>query len=469
MVFATQNATIWSYVKQHKVFLGVLFIISLAIRLAFYYTYFCHGTYAWIPFDTREYFDVASQILHGHGISVASLEPNFYRLPGYPLFVALCQWLCGESLTWVAIIHIVLASLIPVLIFSLSLALFTYNVKIAKIASGIACMHMGFVIYANMFATESLCILFLLAFFILLLPMLSWGTVQTGVTVSYTRMFLAGVFLGGASLFRAIGHYVVVIAVVLLLFSLPSWRKRVVACGTCLLGWLCVVGPWLLRNFLLTGYLFFHTLPGTHFLHYWATPVCARVEHKTFTQAYDGLLEQKRQEITRRALAQGHALNAYEQSCVGEAVAFNYLRQHPVQALNHGLVQLIKTCIEPVGIHFIIVGAADDFYQKYASGSATEKLQVLLFPHVQPSILRWFIYIELVSILLMLMGWVLLFVGSLCSARMRYALWRMIPFIILLIGVTVAFGSSRLRLPIEPLLIIGATAGWVWLGKGCLD
>ena len=469
MTSATSSATVWFYVKQHKVFLGLLFVFSLAIRLAFYGAFFCHGTYAWIPFDTHEYFNVARQILQGHGISVAPSQPNFYRLPGYPLFVALCQFLFGESLTGVALIHILLASFIPVLVFCLSLALFAHKVNVAKVAAGIACLHMGFIIYADMFATESLCILFLLAFFILFFPALVWEKAQSSFSVAYTRLFAAGMCLGGASLFRAIGHYVIAIAVLLLLTTLLPWRNKLMASGVCFVGWCCVVGPWLLRNFLLTGYLFFHTLPGMHFLHYWATPVCARVEHKTFTQAYDDLLEQKRQTISRQALLQGHALNAYEESCIGEHVAFAYLKQYPIPAFNHGMVQLIKTCVEPVSIHFIIVDAADDFYQKYATGGAAEKLQVLLFPHFQYRLLRWCIYTELVLIILMLLGWLFLLIGAWRNLWLRYALLRMMPFIMLLIGVTVAFGSSRLRLPVEPLLIIGATAGWAWLCKGRFD
>jgi hypothetical protein len=469
MTPAVSNATIWSYVKQHKVFLGVLFIISSAIRLLFYHAFFRHGTNAWIPFDTREYFNVASNILQGYGISVAPFEPNFYRLPGYPLFVALCQWLSGGSLTWVAIIHILLASFIPALVFCLSLALFPRKVTVAKIAAVLACAHMGFIIYANMFATESLCILFLLLFFILLFPMLALGSAQATAPFTLTRMVAAGLCLGGASLFRAIGHYLIAITIILLLISSLPWRKKLLASVTCFIGWCCVVGIWLVRNFLLTGYLFFHTLPGAHFLHYWATPVCARVEHKTFKQAYESLLEQKQQEIAHQSLLQGHALNAYEQSCVGEQLAFVYLKQHPIPAFNHAMVQVVKTCLEPVSIHFIIVDATDDFYQKYATGSAAEKLQVLLFPHLQHRILRWCIYLELVFIILVLMGWLLLLLGSLRSLRIRYAMLRMLPFIILLIGITVAFGSARLRLPAEPLLIIGATAGWAWLCKERFD
>jgi ABC-type glycerol-3-phosphate transport system permease component len=37
------------------------------------------------------------------------------------------------------------------------------------------------------------------------------------------------------------------------------------------------------------------------------------------------------------------------------------------------------------------------------------------------------------------------------------------PFIVMLVGITLAYGCARLRFPVEPFLLIMASYGWVTL------
>ena len=60
--------------------------------------------------------------------------------------------------------------------------------------------------------------------------------------------------------------------------------------------------PWILRNFLLTGFLFFHTLPGIHFLIYTAAYIKSDVEGIEYFDAKVSLLRKWDAEIKKNGL-----------------------------------------------------------------------------------------------------------------------------------------------------------------------
>ena len=88
-------------------------------------------------------------------------------------------------------------------------------------------------------------------------------------------------------------------------FYNTTWMHKVKKGSLLFFGWLLVITPLLIRNFVLTGYIFFHTLPGAHFLFFGAIPIDMQVNNhnfhqsyaKVFTKEWQGRVEQKEKRI----------------------------------------------------------------------------------------------------------------------------------------------------------------------------
>ena len=86
--------------------------------------------------------------------------------------------------------------------------------------------------------------------------------------------------------------------------------------------------------------------------------------------------------------------------------------------------------------------------------------------------LVWLVYAELLYVVWLAIGFLLFLVGAYSFALSdclwqslranEYALLLLLPFIILFVVITFAYGCARLRFAIEPLLMLLAAHGWLW-------
>jgi len=84
--------------QQEKRFLIVLFACSLLIRL-FFFKIFLADNPCMLTFDSGHYHSIAQQIMEGNGIAAADGQPQFYRLPGYPVVLALGYTVFNGNIT----------------------------------------------------------------------------------------------------------------------------------------------------------------------------------------------------------------------------------------------------------------------------------------------------------------------------------------------------------------------------------
>jgi len=483
-------------------FLVIISIASCIIRLLFFFTFTQYNDNAWMLFDSEQYLSIARNILNHNGYCITQGTPTFYRLPGYPFFLASGFALFSHSLWATLLFQLFLTCCIPVGIFLLACVLYPYSIIVAKHAAIIAAVHTGFIIYAGMIASESLCLVFLLLFFILFFYASRAHTEPVEVRI----LFFSGIFLGFASLMRPLGHYLLVLALVYLFFtdycrSYPfdfarksslhsgrtasshicykllntvrperneSFRTNVVervrtALKNCIflsLGWLIPLSPWLIRNFLFTGALFFHTLPGLHFLQFTASPVLATVNTTSYTQARKQLLDEWENRIRKKELETKKTLNEYEKCRLAEDIACSYAKQYPVQTVVHSGIQILKTCMALYSAQIILSDNKEwpDYYSK--DQSAWSKIRRYFVPQVKTKWLIPCIYWEILLFLVIIMGCLFCFVSAGWQKNVLYMLGRTVPFASLLIFLTIAYGCARLRFPAEPFLIIWSSVGW---------
>jgi hypothetical protein len=442
----------WSVVKKEKYFLILLFLASLAVRMIFFSAYTRYHIAENLVFDAEQYHNVAVQIAHGNGITTKEGTPNFYRLPGYPLFLGACYAMNNDNVEKTLWAQVFLASIIPLLIWVLGMIMFPSMPLVARAASLLSVFHLGLVIYAGMLLSESFFLIFFLMFLILFFAALLGNHQSTGLMVS------AGLLLGGASLVRAIGPSTIAISFILIVIFYSTWHMRVRMMMVLGGSWLLIVGVWLVRNFLLTGALFFHTLPGLHFLQYSAVYVVMDHEELDYFQAKKKVLAAWDRVVDDQEHASGKKLSEYERYACAERLAFRILAQHPRTALKHAVTHILRTC-GTLNSTLLLYVPRGTVYGKDAS--LWFKIKLYLTPRVLESWLIPIIYWELLLSLFIVLGMMLLLIRACWNHFARRILLLIVPFIVLFACITLAYGCARLRLPVEPLMLLGAVYGWM--------
>ena len=427
-------------VHDNFFFLLMITIASCIIRVLFFLAFTQHNDNAWLFIDSQQYLLIAKNILAHKGYCLHSSVPTYYRLPGYPLFLVAGFTLFSNSLFATLLLQVFLASFIPVGIFLLSCVLFPQTMAYARCAALVATVYAGFIIYAGIIDTESLCLLFLLLFFILFFYALDHVN-------RVKLLFLSGIFLGLASLVRPIGHYILVLALIYVVVGQTALKSSL----SLFIGWLIPVSPWLIRNFLLTGALFFHSLPGVHFLQFTAAPVVASVSSVSYVQARAQLFNE---------LESKKVVNDYQKCRKAEQLACDYVRKYPKQALIHSSIQIFKTCAGLYATQIILTDTHEwpDYFRK--PQSLWSKIKRYFVPQVKTKWLIPFIYWEILLYPVILLGCLFCFVSAGWQKNVLYMLGRTVPFASLLIVLTVAYGCARLRFSAEPFLIIWSSVGW---------
>jgi len=477
---------------KHTKFLLFLFLFSLCIRALFFALYLREDDRCIIGFDGEQYQNIAENIVEGNGIAQAPGEPNFYRLPGYPLFLASCYKILGinivtqklvtqklvpqantqtshhavtrrpglckiaENVLW---LQLILASFIPLLVFWLSLVLLPSFIILAKIAGLWAAVHVGFVLYAGMLASESLFLLLFLLFLCLFFSHYRLWLEQPK-KFSWADWVSIGVALGLASLVRAVGHYVIILLMLMVLVTGFTQKEKIKAIVSLFFGWLSVIGWWLLRNYLLAGFLFFHTLPGLHFLQYPAVHAIMGYPNfgdslyfetkKQVLAEWDKLIKQQEQKENR-------ILNEYERYAIAERLAGKHILQRPIIAFKNACVQMAKTCCTLYSSLLLYVPAGT-VYEK--GTSLWFKIKLYLFPKTHEPWVVWVVYWEVLYFLFMLVGLIIFFVGLPWEKTYCIIALKIFPIMGLFIFITLGYGCARLRLPIEPFLMILSLLGW---------
>lgn len=503
--------------KRDQFFLGILFVLSLVIRVGVYHWYLSRDNRFW-QVDSQTYHLVAQGIAQDKGISQPNGTPNFYRLPGYPVFLAFFYKIWGDDPYYVLWVQIFLAALIPLLIFLLALALFPRRRLLVYCAGLYSCFHIGLVLYSGFFMTESMFLLLLLLFFIFFLPHVHWwfcrdtqlqrlqegcsccpnafaylpedstdvpsftffyeqmqeaGHEQTcqvpSVDMNSKYMFLSGILLGLASLVRPVGHYLVVLSLLLLLFSYGPWRSKCKYMAIFFISWLVPVLPWLIRNYLLLGSVFFHTLPGGHFLYLSASRVVMQAQECSYIQARLALNREVTALIKQEEKQRGQPLNEIERCYAHEKIARHYFMRYPGITIKLWLTDMFRTCFSLYSAELLYLENDRPEFDYFSSKRTLWSLfQRYLIPKTNNLLLKIIIYAEMAMFLLMLLGFllslILLSLNMFGKAPAWYdicTLSKILPFMALFVVIALAGGYARMRLGVEPFLIIFGWYGWL--------
>lgn len=415
-----------------------------------------YGEGSWFVFDSQQYHELAINIVRGLGIVDGTGALKFYRLPGYPLWLSFWYWITKVNVTVTLLAQVVVTSMIPALMVVLA-SQFILQKKLVGLVGVFSVFHLGFVLYSGMVATEGLFLVLLLLFYISFFRLCGFKAHCSQHQGDYALS--SGLLLGVLSMIRPIGHYLIIVSLGMVLFLTPySWWQKIKISSVFSLSWLIVVGGWLLRNWMLTGALFFHTLPGLHFLQYSAANTYMATHKTTYLNAREALLDQRDDLIKKEEQKNNKGLSEYERCCIGEKLAAKHIKVNIPAFVNYSLVQLTKTMCALHSTHLLFIEQGWVTYDESTSFWDKAKRYLL------PTGCRWFvvpfIYLDIATTLFFLLSFILFLLRCLYIQSYRQLGYQFLPFMGLFVFLTIAYGCARLRMPIEPLLIIIAVFVW---------
>lgn len=444
--------------------LMALFSGAFFIRAIVFYYSIAPNNYYHQP-DSYDYHVGAICIASGNGMFRPDIkQPIFWRTPGYSYFLHFFYKAFGindarfegntsaqKAALWV---QIILNSFLPLIIFALAYLL-TQSYCIAWITSIISIVHTGFILASMYVLSEGPSILFfylfLIAFFNLILKN----------KTSWRYLLLAVSTLSLYTWMRPMGLWIGIISMLLItLFSALPFKKRLLIAGVFGILFGGSLAPWYIRNYRYTHEYFFNPTLGPYLNCFSVPKILRRVYNLPLEQACKVAQHNAAYEVRKRQNAIGsQGLFVSQEAC--KKYAYPVIAAHPGYFIYDWITECIKTTFDLY--NYQLVALANNTYswdplEEYLP----EKWALTLYKGTLPIAIRTLGWIELIF---MLMLWIGLLKGI--GQHILYPLYKRqklspqmriwITAALLsgaTIGMTGGFGYARLRLPIEPLLII---------------
>jgi hypothetical protein len=458
----------------------LLFGCAFFIRAAIFIWFIQPGQYYQQP-DSIDYHNCALSMALGTGMHRPdTLEPIFWRTPGYPLYLAIFyNWFgiryvdfpnntyAQHTAIWG---QIFLSSFIPCIILLLALVI-TNSFPLALIASWITVFHSGFVLASNYILTEGIALIFFYLFLLFLCKLL----ILHKEKISFFWLVSCALMLGVYTWIRPMGECVAIIAaLILILFMQTSFKKRMYNGLLFFLIFFATISPWYIRNFNLTGELFFCPTIGTYFNCFCVPKILRRTLKFPIEDCLKIAQQSAAKEAYKKKLAL-HGTGKFVSPAICKKVSLPIVMQYPWFFFIDWTKEVIKTTFDLYASQLVSIANGTFFYDPIEEFLG-EKIKACLYTQPMPFAMRLPCWIELFYAILL---WIGLFYGfwifvikkiihlknSNAESKQNLALWiACILICIAVIAPTGGFGYARLRLPIEPILIILSLASWFRLG-----
>ena len=202
-------------------------------------------------------------------------RPIFWRTPGYPLFLSWFYKSYGLysakftpnrpaqlAALW---LQIIASSLLPVFIFFL-IYLLVGTLPIAWLTAWISVFHIGTVLASGHLLTEALALVFFVPYLIFFYKSFRMWNEGKPITSSWAlSIILAALSLGIMAWIRPMGEFIAILsALFILALDNASWTIKFKKVGLFLFVFFAVTGGWYLRNYQLTGKIFFCPMFGPY-------------------------------------------------------------------------------------------------------------------------------------------------------------------------------------------------------------
>lgn len=431
--------------------------------------------------DSMDYHNCALGLLLKNGLVRADTgHPIFWRTPGYPIYLAQCYTYAG--ITHAAFEHnkagqslaiwgqIVLSSFIPLILLYLALAL-TQSIPIAWATAFIATVHLGMVLASTYLLTEGLGLIFFYLFLLFL-----YRSISQESHYQKRWFFLvtaAALCLGIFAWIRPMGEFVAVLSVLtFFIFSSCSMGLRLKKSALFMLIFFTCTGSWYIRNYHLTGKVFFCPMFGPYLNSFTGPKVLRSISGKSLEDCIRLLYNLgHKEELKELERLKGTNYVVARETVVGK-YAWQLIYDYPLLTAYEWIKEVIKTSFDLYACQ-LTAFASNTFTWDPLEEFLLEKTANCLYKQPIPLAMRIISILELISIILVWIGIIgstwLYGISSLFTKKSPSEVTQYQPKLLLaalcmsaaVVGMTGGFGYARLRLPIEPLLIIISLTFWL--------
>lgn len=471
--------------KINKKNIFILFAAAIAIRLIVFFTFIQKNEYYKQP-DSNDYNCAALTVGYGYGMVRPDCgRPTFWRTPGYALFLApFYRAFNAKSFafsdnwkpqTAAILLQIILGALITLLIFLLAMLL-TNSLCISWATAIISALHPGFVLSDLYILTETLSIIFLIPFFIFFFKSFYLKDENSFTKKNWLKnIIFSAIFLGIFTWVRPMGQFVsVVSAMLILIFDSSTFKIKLKKILIFLLIFFSIISPWYIRNYNITGKIFFCPMIGLYLNTFNAPKIIRATEGLPLMDSINKLYARANNLALQEYLqAKANGLDIATEIIHGK-VAIPVIMAHPFLFIKDWTKEVAKTTFDLYSYQLVTM-ARGTFYADPIEEFLTEKWQECLYKQKVPLLTRIIIYLEILFEILkwlgLIFGFFLFWIYPIIKRfkvsdyiKQTGLLWlKVSPFILAFVGMTGGFGYARLRLPIESLMIILSLTFWCWL------
>ncbi len=246
----------------------ILTVLSVAIRIILFYAM---GPEQHHQHDTPSYFAPAQSLIENFTFVGSEGPQDIFRTPGYPVFIAILQFLTGSVYS-----VIVAQNILGLLMAYMAWRYFRRDSETAGyIAFGLVAFNFLLMFFANTFLTEVPASFLTLCTFFLLLK----GSRDEQTALKYAAA--AAIMAGITSIVRPIAIYLCLPAVIFILLCYPDWKKKVVISVVFIAVFSIIPLSWSAQNYQRTGQFAFSSIEKNFFLSYMATEVLSAEEGRS--------------------------------------------------------------------------------------------------------------------------------------------------------------------------------------------
>ncbi len=186
----------------------------------------------------------ARMIADGYGFSNLDGSPTAYVAPGYSFAISIIYSLFGVSIDYIRVLHSFLDSITAILVFYISYNFFQAK-RVAYLSSFFYILFPPFIYQSGLLITETLFTFFLILYFFITFLILQENK------KNFLLFFVCGAVLGLASMVRPNAIILISVFFIPLVFKNIGYIVSLRQLFFSILGLSIIVGPWILRNYLL--------------------------------------------------------------------------------------------------------------------------------------------------------------------------------------------------------------------------
>lgn len=260
------NSRVFHLSRREVRWLVLILLTSLGLRLGnFLIIHSVDPNQTLLP-DSFEYENTALALLKTGRFAVSPEQlhlPQTIRTPGYPAFIAAIYLLFGERRIAVIVLQILISVGTIALTYVIGRRL--WKSSIAVVAAFLLSIDFSSFVYSQLLLTETV--------FTFLITLAGWAGVRV---IMDARKWRWALLLGGslalATLVRPISYYLMLPVLLGFLiygkFSKMHWKGLSIVFLLIVVPWICFVGGWRVRNWLVTGSSKLSHIEGINLLYY---------------------------------------------------------------------------------------------------------------------------------------------------------------------------------------------------------